>query len=93
MPVRIIPEFCTLTCKIQQTILVVRGQKVIRDRDLASLYEVETMALNQAVKRNSERFPADFMLELTRDEIMRISQTVTSSVGLKYSKSVYAFTE
>lgn len=79
--------------RIQQAILLIRGQKVILDRDLALLYEVETRVLNQAVKRNRERFPADFMLELTRDEILRISQTVTSSSGLKYAKSAYAFTE
>ena len=63
------------------------------DRDLAMLYGVETRALNQAVKRNRERFPDDFMLELTREEIMRISQSVISSSELKYSKKVYAFTE
>jgi hypothetical protein len=57
---------------------------------LAKLYGVETRVLMQAVKRNAERFPEDFMFELTREEIMRISQTVTS---LKYAKIVYAFTE
>ena len=62
------------------------------DRDLADLYEVETRVLNQAVRRNIERFPADFMFELTREEILRISQTVTSS-NLKFSKRVTAFTE
>jgi hypothetical protein len=79
--------------KIRQEILLVRGQKVMLDRDLAMLYGMETRALNQAVKRNRDRFPDDFMLELTRDEIMRISQSVISSPGLKYSKTVYAFTE
>ena len=63
------------------------------DRDLASLYEVTTSALNQAVKRNQTRFPEDFMFELTRDEIQSISQTVTSSASLKFSKNVNAFTE
>jgi ABC-type siderophore export system fused ATPase/permease subunit len=63
------------------------------DRDLAILYGVETRVLNQAVKRNRERFPSDFMFELTRDEIRNISQFVTSSSELKFSKSVYAFTE
>ena len=63
------------------------------DRDLAMLYGVETRALNQAVKRNRERFPDDFMFELTREEIMRLSQSVISSPGLKYSKKVYAFSE
>lgn len=79
--------------RIRQTILFVRGQKVILDRDLASLYGVETRVLNQAVKRNRDRFPSDFTFELTRDEIRNISQFVISSPDLKYSKSVYAFTE
>ncbi len=50
------------------------------DRDLAALYQVETRALNQAVGRNRDRFPSDFMFELTRKEIKGISQTVTSSM-------------
>ena len=54
--------------KIQQTILLVRGEKVILDADLAALYGVETKALNQAVKRNRERFPEDFMFQLTLAE-------------------------
>jgi hypothetical protein len=62
------------------------------DRDLAALYGVETRALNQAVSRNIKRFPSDFMFELSREEIMRISQTVISS-EIKYSKRVHAFTE
>ena len=78
---------------IRQAILLARGQKVMLDRDLAMLYGVETRALNQAVKRNRERFPADFMFELTRNEIMRISQSVISSADLKYSKSAYVFAE
>ncbi|MBP1716056.1 MAG: DNA-binding protein [Deltaproteobacteria bacterium] len=79
--------------RIRQAILLVRGLKVMLDRDLAMLYGVETRALNQAVKRNRERFPDDFMFELTREEIMRLSQSVISSPGLKYSKKVYAFSE
>jgi hypothetical protein len=78
--------------RIEKAILLVRGQKVMLDRDLASLYGVETRALNQAVNRNIKRFPSDFMLELSREEIMRISQTVISS-EIKYSKRVHAFTE
>jgi hypothetical protein len=78
--------------RIEKAILLVRGQKVMFDRDLASLYGVETRALNQAVNRNIKRFPSDFMLELSREEIMRISQTVISS-EIKYSKRVHAFTE
>lgn len=77
---------------VEQKILVLRGHKVLLDRDLARLYEVETRVLNQAVRRNAERFPEDFMITLTREEISGISQIVTSS-GLKYSKSVMAFTE
>jgi hypothetical protein len=66
------------------------------DRDLAHLYGVETRSLNQAVARNPERFPKDFMFRLTREEIQRISQFVTSSASyqtLKFSKSVTVFTE
>ena len=79
--------------RIERAIYLIRGQKVMLDRDLAVLYGVETRALNQAVTRNLRRFPEDFMFELTREEIMRISQTVTSSSDLKFSKSVRAFTE
>ncbi len=79
--------------RIERAIYFVRGQRVLLDRDLAGLYGVETRVLNQAVKRHRGRFPEDFMLELSREEIMRISQTVISSPGLKFSKRVYAFTE
>jgi len=80
---------------IEGKILFIRGQKVMLDRDLAQLYGVETRVLNQAVRRNIERFPADFMFTLTRDEIMRISQIVISSghETIKFSKNVMAFTE
>jgi len=77
--------------RIEQKIFLIRRQKVMLDRDLAALYGVETRVLNQAVRRNFDRFPGDFMFRLTRDEVMRISQIVTSSV-IKYSKSVLAFT-
>lgn len=76
--------------EVKNLIYQVRGKAVMLDRDLAELYGVETRALNQAVKRNESRFPEDFMIALNREEIMRISQTVTS---LKFSKSVYSFTE
>ena len=78
--------------RIQRSIYLVRGQKVMLDRDLAELYGVETRVLNQAVRRNIKRFPSDFRFELTRDEVMRISQIVTSS-DIKFSKQVAAFTE
>jgi hypothetical protein len=66
--------------RIEKAILLIRGQKVMLDKDLAVLYGVETRVLNQAVRRNIKRFPPDFMFELTREEIMRISQTVISEV-------------
>jgi hypothetical protein len=83
---------------VERAILLIRDQKVLLDRDLAQLYGVETRVLNQAVRRNTDRFPDDFMFSLTRDEIMRISQFVISSHSernqtLKFSKSVLAFTE
>jgi len=78
--------------RLEKAIFLIRGEKVMLDRDLAELYGVETRTLNQSVKRNLERFPDDFMFELTREEIMGISQVVTSS-GLKFSKRVTAFTE
>jgi len=77
---------------IASKIYIIRRLKVMLDRDLAQLYGVETRVLNQAVKRNSERFPDDFMIKLSRDEVKRISQFVTSS-DIKYSKSVHAFTQ
>lgn len=79
--------------RIERVILLVRGQRVLLDRDLAALYGVETRVLNQAVRRHLDRFPADFMLKLSRKEITRISQIVISSPSLKFSKSVHAFTE
>ena len=79
--------------RIAEKILYLREQKVILDRDLARLYGVETRVLNQAVKRNSGRFPPDFAFVLSRVEIERISQIVTSSLALKFSKQVRAFTE
>ena len=79
--------------RIAEGILYLREQKVILDRDLARLYGLETRVLNQAVKRNSGRFPPDFAFVLSRVEIERISQIVTSSLALKFSKQVRAFTE
>lgn len=79
--------------EIRNLIYVVRGQKVMLDSDLAMLYGVETRALNQAVKRNIERFPQDFMFQLTKEEFENLkSQIVTSSWG-GVRKLPYAFTE
>jgi len=74
---------------VANKIFFIRSVKVMLDRDLAELYGVETRVLNQAVRRNIKRFPEDFMFALTRDEIMRISQIVTSS-DIKYAKQVHA---
>ena len=82
-----------LPCNVAPLIRSLRGTRVILDTDLARLYGVETRALSQAVKRNQDRFPEDFVLELTREEILRMSQTVTSLQKLRFSKQVRAFTE
>ncbi|MDD4178960.1 MAG: ORF6N domain-containing protein [Candidatus Margulisbacteria bacterium] len=83
--------------RIENKIYLIRGQKVMLDRDLAEFYGVETSVLNQAVKRNKERFPEDFMFSLTRQEIANISQIVICSPGvidrIKHAKNVNAFTE
>jgi len=74
-------------------ILAIRGQRVILDEELARLYGVPTSAFNQAVKRNENRFPADFMFQLTTEEAALLkSQSVTSSWGGR-RKLPYAFTE
>jgi len=66
---------------VESTILTIRGQKVILDSDLAGIYGVSTKALNQAVKRNAERFPADFMFQLTAQEAQNMrSQIVTADL-------------
>ena len=79
--------------QISGKILLIRGQKVILDRDLAELYGVETKVLKQAVKRNIERFPEDFMFVLAMEEFTNLrSQIVTSRWGgIRYSSM--AFTE
>ena len=77
---------------LEKKIMLIRGQKVMLDRDLAELYGVETRVLNQAVKRNLKRFPEDFMFALSREEIVNLSQTVTSST-IKHAPNVNAFTE
>lgn len=80
--------------KVNQLILLIRGQKVMLDRDLAELYRVETKVLKRAVKRNIERFPSDFMFELSHEEIENLRcQFGTSSLwgGVRYTP--FAFTE
>ena len=78
---------------IQDLIYEIRGERVMLDFDLAKLYQVETKALNQAVKRNILRFPPDFMFQLSVDEVLTMrSQFVTSSKR-KVSAPPFAFTE
>ena len=80
--------------RIESRILVVREQKVIIDADLAELYGVPTKALNQAVKRNAERFPMDFMFQLSATEKAEVVTSCDHLSKLKFSKSMpFAFTE
>ena len=68
--------------RIERSILLIRGQKVMLDRDLAYLYGVTTKGLNQAVKRHKDRFPEDFMFQLTMEEA-KIWWTEVKGVGLR----------
>ena len=67
--------------RIQQAILLIRGQKVMLDRDLAALYKVPTKALKQAVRRNESRFPADFMFVLNCQEVAILRSQIVTSKG------------
>jgi hypothetical protein len=80
---------------IERKIYLIRGHKVMLDNDLAALYQVPTKVLNQAVRRNFARFPADFMFQLTPDEDKSLrSQIVTSNIGRGGRRyPAYAFTE
>ena len=82
--------------QIESRIFLIRGQKVMLDDDLATLYEVEIRVLNQAVKRNLDRFPEDFMFQLTAEEALLLrSQVVTLKSGRGQHRKYlpYAFTE
>ena len=80
--------------RIQKCILLIRNHKVILDRDLAALYGVETKTLNQAVRRNIERFPTDFMFQLTKVEKKQLVTNCDRFAPLKHSTSMpHAFTE
>ena len=80
---------------IENKILLIRSKKVMLDKDLAVLYGVQTRTLNQAVKRNVQRFPEDFMFQLTREEAEKLlrSQFVTLKGGRHYKYLPHAFTE
>jgi len=80
---------------IQNKIYEIRGQRVMIDRDLAEKYGVETRALNQAVKRNSERFPSDFMFQLTDIEFQywKSQIVMSNAVNMGLRKKPFVFTE
>jgi len=81
--------------RIENAMLLIRGQKVLLDADLAALYGVETKVLVKAVKRNAERFPADFMFQLLPEEVTRLRFQIGTSKrgrgGRRYAP--YAFPE
>jgi hypothetical protein len=80
--------------RIQQLIVVLRGQPVMLDADLALLYGVETRALIQAVKRNTKRFPDDFMFHITQEECDSLRSQIVTSKGRGGRRYLpYAFTE
>lgn len=82
------------TARIAERILVVRKHKVMIDADLAELYGVPTKALNQAVKRNQDRFPADFVFQLSKAEKEGVVTNCDHLARLKFSASLpFAFTE
>lgn len=89
------PKHLELTStSIERRILLIRGQKAMLDTDLAALYGVPTKVLNQAVKRNRHRFPADFMFRLTEDEKAEVVTICDHLQKLKFSPVLpYAFTE
>ncbi|MFH1313102.1 MAG: ORF6N domain-containing protein [Candidatus Eisenbacteria bacterium] len=79
---------------IEKRILLVRGQKVIIDADIAQFYGVSTKRLNEQVKRNKQRFPEDFMFQLTLEEKSEVVANCDHLSGLKFSRTrPYAFTE
>lgn len=80
--------------RIERSILLIRGQKVMLDADLADLYDVPTKALNQAVKRNEGRFPEDFAFRLTEPEKVEVVTNCDHLAKLRFSPALpYAFTE
>jgi len=79
---------------IEKSIFIIRSEKIMLDRDLAELYQVTTKALNQAVKRNLERFPSEFMFQLNKQEKDELVTNCDRLETLKHSTSLpYAFTE
>jgi hypothetical protein len=78
---------------IVSKIRFIRGEKVMLDRDLAELYRVETRTLNQAVKRNKNRFPNDFMFQLNKQEFENLTSQIVMSNAGGIRRPPYAFTE
>ena len=83
-----------LQALIQSKIYVIRGMKVMLDRDLAELYGVEIRTLNQKVKRNTRRFPPDFMFQMTKEDIeeWKSQIVISNSIKMGLRKPPYAFT-
>ena len=89
----VIPSDPLVSTGVEKMIQIVRGKQVLLDRDIATLYSVETRAINQAVKRNIERFPERYCFQLTKNELENLkSQNVISSWGGDRFKP-YVFTE
>jgi hypothetical protein len=87
-------RLATLAGRVEGRILLIRGQRVMLDADLAALYGVSTRVLNQAVKRNRERFPEDFMFRLTEAEKAEVITNCDHLRPLRFSPSLpHAFTE
>jgi len=90
-------EEALITRDVESLIITMRNQKVIIDRDLAEIYGVKTRRLNEQVKRNPERFPEDFMFQVTREEadfwVRSRSQIATLKRGMNIKYLPYAFTE
>ena len=88
------PKETPVSLEIKSKIYVIRGQKVMLDRDLAELYGVETRTLNQKVKRNVKRFPSDFMFEMTKEDIeeWKSQIVISNSIKMGLRKSPKAFT-
>ena len=84
-----------LLAYIQSKIYVIRGQKVMLDRDLTELYGVETRTLNQKVKRNLRRFPSDFMFQMTKEDVeeWKSQIVISNSIKMGLRKPPYAFTQ
>ena len=87
-------NYSDIADKIDRAILIIRGQKVMIDSDLAELFGVKTFRLNEQVKRNIHRFPKDFMFQLTSDEKQEVIANCDHLEKLKFSRTnPYAFTE